>query len=337
MSIHRLFKRQFPLRNWVSGVVFLCFILLLSGCGGEESGDNPVVETTNGVTPNEAIPLSTNYFPMTIGNRWVYRNPDGSEWTREITNAKVIGELRYHVSSHNPPNHARLDFLKNPAHAATLHRLVLLVKNDGVRDAVRQTILRSGGEHPDWDLSHTFDGSTWRTQKSQSALVYLFHYRTSVVSHSELALLRFSLIPGQTYNVLNMNLSGSNETASEFHTFEASGVISGEVGYPESVHTPAGMFEDCLKIEYRPDVPAFDTTGFRNLVPRTPRKVIESYLSHLESGIQGELANLMISMMRELGLESVWLAPGVGPIKIETQNGIAELIDYEIKAVASGQ
>lgn len=337
MSIRMLIGRQFFQRNGASGVVFLCFILLVSGCSGEGSVDKPVVESVGDETPINNAPISTPYYPMSIGSRWVYRNSDGSVWSREITNAKVIGELRYHVSSHNPPNHARLDFLKNPAHAATLHRLVLLVKNDGVRNAVRQTILRSGGEHPDWSLRHTFSGDTWQTQKSQSALVYLFHYRTSVVSHSELALLRFPLIPGQTYKVLNMNLSGSNETATGFHAFEASGVISGEVGYPESVHTPAGMFEDCLKIEYRPGVTAFETTEFRNLIPRTPRKVIESYLSLLESGIQGELTNLMISMMRELGLETVWLAPGVGPVKIETQNGTAELIDYEIKTVASGQ
>ena len=29
----------------------------------------------------------------------------------------------------------------------------------------------------------------------------------------------------------------------------------------------------------------------------------------------------------------MWLAPGVGPVKIETPNGIAELIDYGIKPV----
>ena len=45
----------------------------------------------------------------------------------------------------------------------------------------------------------------------------------------------------------------------------------------------------------------------------------------------------MISIMPELGFETVWLAPGVGPVIIETPNGIAELIDYEINTVASVQ
>ena len=279
--------------------------------------------------------------PTTVGNRWVYRHPDGSEWTREITNAKVIGKLRYHLSSHNPPKNARLDFLKIPAYAATPHRFVLLVKNNGVRDAVRQTILRSGGENPDWDLSHTFDGRTWQSQKNESALVYLFNYRSSVVSHHEsLALFRFPPVPGQTYESLNMKLSGSSETAAAFHAFEASGVISGEVGHPESVHTLAGTFENCLKIQYRARVLSFETTEFRDMAGQPPpRKVLKSYLDLLESDISKELTNLMISIIPELGFETVWLASEVGPVKIETPNGIAELIDYEIKTVAraSGQ
>ena len=336
MSIHRFFNRQSPLMNSAKGVAILFNVLLMVGCGGGETPNRPIIETVEGDTFNTSQP---NYFPLTVGNRWVYRNPDGSEWTREITNAKVIGDLRYHFSSHNPPNNARVDFLKNPAYSATPHRFVLLVKNNGVRDAVRQTILRSGGENPDWDLSHTFDGRTWQTQKNESALVYLFSYGTSMVSHHELlTLLRFPLVPGQIYNSLNLNLSGSDETASVFHAFEASGVISGEVGHPESVYTPEGTFEDCLKIQYQAKVLSFETTEFRSMAGQPPpTKELESYLRLLESDIREELTNLMISVMSELGFETVWLAPGVGPVKIETPNGIAELIDYEVKAVASGQ
>ena len=331
-----MFKRQsrkplFPLAVEDLRVAFLFSILLISACGGEKTVNRPMVETVGGKTFNTPQP---NYFPLTVGNRWVYRDTDESEWTQEITNAKVIGELLYHLSSYNPPDNARLDFLKSPAYAATPHRLVLLAKNNSVRDAVWQTIRQSGGNNQDWNLKHTFHEGTWRTQKkNEKALVYLFHYRTSVVSHHELlALLRFPLVPGQAYKALNLDLSGSNETASTFHAFEASRVISGEVGQPESVETPAGTFEDCLKIQYRAKVLSFETTEFRNMLPLPPpEKELESYLSLLESDIREELATLMISIIPELGFETVWLAPGVGPVKIETVDGIAELIDYEIK------
>ena len=331
MCIHRLFKRQSPMASGARGVAFLFCILLIVGCGGEEAADsNPLVETVGDATFNTATP---NYYPMTVGNRWVYRNPDGSEWTREITDAKIIGELLYHFSSDNPPDTARLNVLKSPAYAATPHRLVLLAKNDAIQDTVWQTIRQSGGNKQDWNLRHTLEGGTWRTQKeNENALVYLFHYRTNVISHHEPTPLRFPLVPGQIFKALNMKLSGSNETASEFHSFEASGAITGEVGLPESVETPVGTFEDCLKIQYQGRLESFETMEFNSrLLMPPPPKIQESLLSLLESDIREELANLMLSITPRMGFETVWLAPGVGPVKIETPNGIAELIDYEIK------
>ncbi len=59
----------------------------------------------------------------------------------------------------------------------------------------------------------------------------------------------------------------------------------------------------------------------------------EVNLETVESEIREELNDLLMHLMPKLGLQTVWLAPGVGPVKIETPNGIAELIDYEIKAV----
>ena len=56
----------------------------------------------------------------------------------------------------------------------------------------------------------------------------------------------------------------------------------------------------------------------------------------IESDIHVELTDLLMAIMPELGFETVWLAPGVGPVKIETPNGIAELIDDEIYS-ASGK
>ena len=57
----------------------------------------------------------------------------------------------------------------------------------------------------------------------------------------------------------------------------------------------------------------------------------EVYLETIESEIRKELTDLSMHLTTKLELHTVWLAPGVGPIKIETPNGIAELIDYEIK------
>ena len=90
MFIHRFFRRRFPLRSRTRRIAFLCFILLMSGCGGEESVDKPVVESVGDEKPINEVAISTIYYPMTVGNRWVYRNPDGSEWSREVVQSESI-------------------------------------------------------------------------------------------------------------------------------------------------------------------------------------------------------------------------------------------------------
>jgi len=307
-------------------VSFYCFP------GGAESVDNPVVETTSSVTPNEAIPLSTNFFPMTVGSRWVYRNPDGSEWTRKVIKSQKIGDHLYHFFSYDPPiEDDRLDFLKTPMYAALPDRFVFWVKSNDMNEVVWQTIRQSGGNNQNWQLSHTFDGRVWQAMRNEKALVYLFHYHKIVVSSNELALFRFPLVPGQSYKALEMKLHGSNDVGSDLHSYEADAVILGSVGHPESVETPAGRFEECINVQYEAKLESFETTEFQNKLKPPPKEILEAYISLLESNIREELANLMISIMPELGFETVWLAPGVGPVKIETPNGIAELIDYEIK------
>ena len=169
----------------------------------------------------------------------------------------------------------------------------------------------------------------WRTHKKAEALVHLFRYNTSVVWHSPLTLLRFPLVPGQTYESFNLRLSGRNESRIYTYAYEAEGVILGKVGDDrELVETPAGAFEDCLKIQYEARQLTVKTKEFRTgRAISAPKK----FLKIVESDVREELTDLLMYLMPKLGLQTVWLAPGVGVVKIETPNGIAELIDYDIK------
>ena len=103
MSIHRFFRRQFPLRNRIRGIAFLCFILLMYGCG-DETINPPLGGSVNGTTETEdLVPMSSIYYPMSIGSRWVYRSPDGSEWSREVTKTEEVGSHLYHFFSYDIP------------------------------------------------------------------------------------------------------------------------------------------------------------------------------------------------------------------------------------------
>ncbi|MDE0297778.1 MAG: hypothetical protein OXN17_04040 [Candidatus Poribacteria bacterium] len=151
-------------------------------------------------------------------------------------------------------------------------------------------------------------------------------------------MLRFLLVQSETYKVLNMKLSGSHKTITSVHSFEAIGVVSGGVGHADSVETSAGTFANCLKIQFRGRLQSVKTTGFQHLFPRPlPMGVSEGFFRLLESEIHQELTDLMKSVTLELGLETVWLSPGVGPVKKETQNSIADLIDYETHSTVSPQ
>ena len=105
------------------------------------------------------------------------------------------------------------------------------------------------------------------------------------------------------------------------------------------VTTSIGGFENCLKIEFDVEATPVKTLVYKpgDLWASRTRKEHNAFLELLEDELNGELTKLLSSLMQTLNLQTMWLAPGVGPVKIETPDGIAELIDYEIKTVASSQ
>ena len=335
MSIRRFFKWQFPLRRRIRGVAFPFLLLLFLACGGEETITNPINGSTGSEQPE---PQPSNYFPMTPGSRWVYRNPDGAKWSREVTETQKFDTELYHSFSYDSPlQDNQLDSLGSAEYLTYFDRLVRSINLKDINDAVWQIILESGGESPNWSFHYTFSNGVWQTHRNifnpPEILAFLFRYNTSVVWHSKLTLLRFPLVPGKTYKALNLRLSGRYVGWKYIHAYEAEGVILGKVGDDrELVETSAGAFEDCLKIQYEAK-PSLKTEEFPILAAELPAPT--KFRKVVESDIREELTDLLTHLMPKLGLRTVWLAPGGGAVKIETPNGIAELIDYDIKGVAS--
>ena len=93
-----------------------------------------------------------------------------------------------------------------------------------------------------------------------------------------------------------------------------------------------GRFENCLKIIFGTETTPIETLMFET-VAWWPGLALQKkgYLEHLEHEINKELVVLVQMLKYNLKLQTMWLAPGVGPVKIETLDGYAELIDFEIK------
>ncbi len=273
-------------------------LLLIFGCGGgEEIMKAPVMD----VNPDKVVP---NYFPMTVDSRWVYRNPDGFEWVREVKESKDIGLYLYHVFNHHPPlDEVKFEFLKTPAYAIAPNRLLLLVENE-IDDAVRDAI-------------HQVDN------------FYLDYYKTKIVSDGEITMLRLPLSAGLRWDALNISLRGGEGIGEFSHSFEADWVVTGTAGFQESVETPAGSFENCLKIQYETK----ESVEFEWGPDERGRGFWEDIWRDREEPLREELSAVFSNLMPNLNLETVWLAPGVGAVKIESAERTAELIEYHLAEV----
>ena len=278
------------------GLIPSFFVLLvIFGCGAGEEVTN---ETEKNLKSDEVIP---NYFPMTVGSRWVYRNPDGSEWVREVKEATEIGLHLYHVFNYHPPlEEAQFEFLKTPKIAAAPNRLLLLIENE-IDDAISGAI-------------------------EQVDRFYLDFYKTKIVSDGELTMLRLPLSAGLRWDALNISLRGGEGIGEFSHSFEADWVVTGTAGFRESVETPAGSFEKCLKIQYETN----ESVEFEWGPDERGRDIWEDIWRDREEPLREELSAVYSNLMPNLNLETVWLAPGVGPVKIERAERTAELIEYHL-------
>ena len=170
---------------------------------------------------------------MSIGSRWVYRNPDGAEWTREVTETEQVGSHLYHFFNYGPLiDDDQLDSSETPMYTptpyvTTLDRLILKIKMVDVNDAVQQTIFESGRVPPNkWVINlrcrtdrrpicqmkklETIirDGKD-RQEINNDALMWLSRYDTRVVWNSELTVLRIPLVPYRRWKAIDVRVSGT--------------------------------------------------------------------------------------------------------------------------------
>ena len=195
------------------GLPLLSFVLLLTlGCGeGEETVTAPVEEVQTEKPP----PI--NYFPMTVGSRWVYRNLDGSEWAIEVSETEELGFHLYHVFNYNPPlEDASFEFLKTPRYARTPNRLLLLV-GDEIDDAIEQDI------------------------------------EIKSFSEGELTMLRFPLVAGLRWDVLTISIRLTQKVGfwNRHFSFESNWVVRERREHTNPLQHPPVALRNALKSNTR--------------------------------------------------------------------------------------
>ena len=315
---------------------FLLALVLLFGCGAEESVNSPVTE--EGATDVAPALKSSPYYPIALGNRWTYRNPDGSEWSREVADLEMFDAEHFHSYRYNPPG--KLDSLGSSEYVKYADRFVRRATLSEINDVVRDVILESSDGDTRWAYEINCDQAEQEQEPEceidknpfkPRIMTILYHANPNVVWRSHLTLFRYPLVPSATYNALELRFTGRGDGL-YVYDFEAEGTILGRTADDwESIETPAGSFDNCLKIQYEPKLKSFTLVDFYEDSPPFADEYLDAAREVVESEILQEFKDLLPDLIGKLGLHTTWLAPGVGPVKFETRDGIAELIHYEIK------
>ena len=202
--------------------LMLCVIFILFGCGSDETP-----------APTEQMP---NYFPDAVGSRWIYRDSDGHQWTREVSGKVNIEGKDYRIFKDTPPiAEADLDFLNSTYYRVTPDAVMFTV-SEKVTDYVQTEIPKA--------VQDEFAGL------ELTVVVEPF-------AHPELVFFQIPLVPNFQWDALNITVSGTivlqNLVLLQI-PFEAHIHVKAEVVAEIPLETSAGSFEKTYRIEYHTEI-----------------------------------------------------------------------------------
>ena len=266
------------------------------------------------------------YFPDALGSYWTYENQDGDEFTRYAIEPQDIDGETYRAFSYDPPLENWEDyryhlhsyfyqvgddwvaFLTGDEIENAMKALVTNKLDEGVLQPLREQLDQTAPPGVTFEISTTFEAE---------AQDYFYLFPTPVTYNEE-----WDSMVSQGKFVIRIDVAGDpNEIppgGALIFTFYFDFSETGTVKTTETVETPAGTFEDCLKIEFQTDM------GM-TLETSPPLEGMESMLPD-----------------NSKSLTTIWLAPNVGIVKMEQESDnndterTFELTNYEIKTTESG-
>ena len=266
------------------------------------------------------------YFPDALGSYWTYENQDGDEFTRYAIEPQDVDGETYRAFSHDPPLEDWEDykyhihsyfyqvgddwvaFLTGDEIENAMKALVTNKLDEGVLQPLREQLDQTAPPGVTFEISTTFDAE---------AQDYFYFFPTPITYNEE-----WNSMTSQGKFVITIDVAGDpNEIppgGALIFTFNFNFSETGTVKTTETVETPAGTFEDCLKIE-------FETDMGMTLETSPPMEGMQSMLPD-----------------NTKSLTTLWLAPNVGLVKMEQEaenndtTKTFELTDYEIKTTESG-
>ena len=265
------------------------------------------------------------YFPDAVGSYWTYEDQDGEALTRYAIAPEEIDGETYRAFSYDPPLENWEDYKSHiyPFYYQVSNDWIAVFNGDEIENAMKAMVtnkLEEGFLQPLKEQLNqiippgvTFEISTSFEAEAQD---YFYLLPTPATFNEE-----WNSMSAQGKFVIRIDLAGDpNEIppgGALVFTFNFDILEIGTVTTTETVETPAGTFEDCLKIEFQAEM---EMT--LEIIP--PMENTESMLPD-----------------NSKFFTTIWLAPNVGIVKIAqgSENNddekFFELTEYEIKTTAS--
>lgn len=189
----------------------------------------------------------TQYFPDTLESYWVYVDQDGNELTRRAIEGEEIAEEIYHGFEYEPALEEWVDYHIHPNLYQVNEEGVTFLVGDEARRAVQARLAKEMG-----NLLKMM--KEMAPPEAEAGFNLLYEIEAEAPDH-------FYMLPASTtdnekWDVAQIKAKvtivpdppqGDPDEAILEFTINETGKVLGT----ENVETPAGTFEDCLKIEYR--------------------------------------------------------------------------------------
>ena len=227
------------------------------------------------VFANESV---NTYFSFPSGSYWVYEDQDGNELTREADEDKVFPPQTFHAFSYEPASEEWYDYIPHlqPNRFRIDGDSVTLYSNDEIEKFFKARLTRE---------METLLLMAPPDEQQVS-------YEVAADMSDQYLFLPLTISLNEEWDTSKLNASltikiddSSHPEDNEQITFNYKVFETGTIIESGTVETPAGTFENCLKIEYR--------TETELNVP----------LDHFEGNPPGE------------AVTTLWLAPNVGIVK----------------------
>ena len=190
---------------------------------------------------------TTQYFPRTLESYWVYVDQDGNELTRRAIEGEEIAEEIYHGFEYEPTLEGWIDY--------HIHPNLYQVNEEGVRFLVGDEARRAVQARLAKEMGNLLKMMKEMAPPEAEAGFNLL-YEIEVEAPDHFYMLPASITDNEKWDVAQIKAKVTiapdppqgdpEEAIFEFTIVEEGGILG-----TESVETPTGTFEDCLKIEYR--------------------------------------------------------------------------------------